>query len=333
VLERRAFLKAVVGGAVVVSSGGCRSSEAPRWDRTAFPPPTRARVAVLDAASYDRSLDGTVEAGIRLTGVTVRNRRVVLKPNLVEYDPRGVINTHPAVIAATVVALRRLGARDVVVAEGPGHRRDTEYLLEASGLAAMLRDVGARYVDLNVDAVRAVPLRSTYTGLGRLYLPVTVLDADLLVSMPKLKTHHWAGVTLAMKNMFGIVPGMVYGWPKNPLHWHGIANSILDINGALTMPRLAIVDGIVGMEGNGPIQGRAHPLGVLAFGTDWVAVDATCTRLMGLVPERVDYLAQAGAFLGTFGEERIEQIGESLASRARAFDVIESFAFLRTQPG
>jgi uncharacterized protein (DUF362 family) len=328
-VERRTFLRAVLGGTVAASHFGCRTAEAPRWDAAAFRPSARARVALLGARGYDGPLEATIAEGIRLTAVPVRGRRVVVKPNLVEYDPEGVINTHPAVVAATVVALRRLGAREVVVAEGPGHRRDTEYLLAASGLGATLRDVGARYVDVNLDAVRPVALRSRFTALGRLYLPATVLDADLLVSMPKLKTHHWAGVTLAMKNMFGIVPGAVYGWPKNVLHWQGIGNSILDINAALTMPRLAIVDGIVGMQGNGPIQGQARPAGVLAFGTDWVAVDATCTRVMGLVPERVGYLAQAGAFLGVADEGRIEQVGEPVGRFATPFDVIDAFASLR----
>jgi uncharacterized protein (DUF362 family) len=235
------------------------------------------------------------------------------------------------VIAATVAALKTLGAREVVVAEGPGHRRDTEYLLDASGLLGALRDVDARYVDLNVDAVRPVTLRSRYTALGQLYLPATVLDADLLVSMPKLKTHHWAGVTLSLKNMFGIVPGSCYGWPKNVLHWHGIGNSILDINAALAMPRLAIVDGIVGMEGNGPIQGVAKPMGVLVFGTDWVSVDATCARLMELDPSRVDYLRQAGQFLGNVDEARITQVGEQPGPLARPFAVLDAFSDLRLQ--
>jgi uncharacterized protein (DUF362 family) len=325
-LERRTFLVGAAGGVVAAA---CGRREAARYDAGTFRVPARSQVALLRAESYDGRLEDTVRRGIELTGTAVRGRRVVLKPNLVEFDPAGVINTHPLLIAATVAALRSLDAADVVVAEGPGHRRDTEYLLDASGLAAVLRDTGARYVDLNVDALRARPLRSRFTSLGGLHLPATVADADLLVSMPKLKTHHWAGVTLAMKNMFGIVPGAVYGWPKNVLHWQGIGNSILDINAALTVPRLAIVDGIVGMEGNGPIQGEARPVGVLAFGTDWVAVDATCTRLMGLDPARVEYLREAGAFLGNLDEARIEQVGERPPTLERPFAVIESFAYLQ----
>jgi uncharacterized protein (DUF362 family) len=81
--------------------------------------------------------------------------------------------------------------------------------------------------------------------LQQLYLRETLFNADLLVSMPKLKTHHRAGVTLSLKNTFGVVPGALYGWPKNVPHWTGIENSILDINCSLPIPQFAIVDGIV----------------------------------------------------------------------------------------
>src|SRR5947208_11529032 len=100
-----------------------------------------------------------------------------------------------------------------------------------------------------------------------------------------MKTHHWAGATLALKSLFGTLPGICYGWPKNELHWRGIPNSIVDI--ALThTPHLAIVDGIVGMEGDGPLQGTAKKVGAIVMGADLVAVDATCCRRMKLPRER-----------------------------------------------
>ena len=108
-------------------------------------------------------------------------------------------------------------------------------------------------------------LRDPFSRLKSLYLPNTALRADLLVSLPKMKTHHWVGATLSMKNFFGLVPGGVYGWPKNVLHWAGIDECIADLHAAF--PRhFAIVDGIVGMEGNGPIQGKPKPAGVLVAG-------------------------------------------------------------------
>jgi uncharacterized protein (DUF362 family) len=134
-------------------------------------------------------------------------------------------------------------------------------------------------------------------------------------------------VTLSLKNMFGIVPGGCYGWPKNVLHWAGIDNSILDINAA-ARPDFAIIDGIVGMEGNGPTQGTPKPARVLIFGEDPVAVDATGCRVMGLRPEKVRYLARAGTLLGNLETAKIQQIGESVSSVQTAFSVLPEFAGL-----
>jgi uncharacterized protein (DUF362 family) len=157
-----------------------------------------------------------------------------------------------------------------------------------------------------------------------------VLGADLLISLPKLKTHHWAGVTLSMKNMFGIVPGSHYGWPKNILHWAGIKESILDINATLTsLRRFAIVDGIVGMEGNGPIQGEAREVGAIVFGADPVAVDATCCRLMRIDPARIDYITEAARFLGNIESGAIDQRGEAIDRLAQDFAVIDPFASVK----
>lgn len=290
-------------------------------------------MAVLRAEDYQAQLADILLRGLKLFSLNPKGKRVVLKPNLVEYDPAGVINTHPAVIYAAIEAFKTLGAREVVVAEGPGHRRDNEYLLTASGLYDVLKDTRSSYIDLNQDDVRVLNLRSRFTGLDSLYLPETVLSADLLVSMPKLKTHHWAGVTLSMKNMFGIVPGAVYGWPKNILHWVGIHESILDINSALPVPQFAIVDGIVGMEGNGPIQGKPKKSGVLVLGDDLVAVDSTSARLMRLEPAKIRYLEKAAQFLGNIETDKIEQIGEGYEPLRQDFQVIDTFQNLKTVAG
>jgi uncharacterized protein (DUF362 family) len=147
--------------------------------------------------------------------------------------------------------------------------------------------------------------------------------------MPKLKTHHWAGMTLSMKNLFGIVPGVKYGWPKNFLHWRGIENSILDINSTIRA-HFAIVDGIVAMEGNGPIQGKPKHCGVLVFGDDLVAVDSTCARIAELNPEKIGYLKIASQFLGNLEEERIQQLGQSISAVKKPFELIENFRHLRS---
>jgi uncharacterized protein (DUF362 family) len=320
-LTRRSLLASAAAGAL----SACGKREAATPDVRA----PRSQVAILPAAAYSADLAQRVRAGLRACQLSVRGLRVVLKPNLVEFDPEGVINTHPSLIAAVAEAFLAEGARAVVIAEGPGHRRDNEYLLGASGLEALLRERRLSYVDLNFDHLALHTLGSRFTEFGRLYLPRTVMEADLFVSLPKLKTHHWAGVTLSMKNLFGIVPGAVYGWPKNPLHWAGIDESIVDLTSTVPERRFAIVDGIIGMEGNGPIQGRRKDMGVLVMGADFVAVDATCARLMGLAAEQVRHLALAGSFLGNLEQERVEQIGEPIARHRKQFEVLPSWDHLR----
>ena len=332
--DRRTFVKLAATAAVAPALARCGSQQtelpAQPWADRAYRKLDRSNVAVLAADAYDDRLIDTVGRGLDLFGIEAKDKRIVLKPNFVEFDPAGAINTNPVLIAAAIEAFRLRGARDVVVAEGPGHRRDADYIVTASGLADVLRDAGARYVNLNNDAVRPIAAASQYTRLGSLHLPVTVLEADLLVSMPKLKTHHWAGATLSMKNLFGIMPGSIYGWPKNTLHWQGIEQSILDINATLPVPRFNIVDGIIGMEGNGPIQGVPRKSGVLVFGADPVAVDATAARLMGLEPQRIWYVAQADRFLGNLADDRIEQRGEDLVRLSQEYDVLPSMQRLRT---
>ena len=330
-MNRREFIKVSAVASLSSLVGGCRPSV--RWDRDAYRKPATSRVAILEARSYQASLEDIIRHGLHLFKLDLKGKRIVLKPNLVEFDPKGVINTHPAVIEAAIASFRSLGARDVVVAEGPGHRRDNEYLLTASGVYDVINEHRVRYVDLNTDDVRLIKLRSSFTDLRQLYIPETLFNADLLVSMPKLKTHHWAGVTLSLKNMFGIVPGSIYGWPKNALHWAGIHGSILDINSSLPIPQFAIVDGIVGMEGNGPLQGQAKQSGVLILGEDLVAVDATAARLMKIEPRKIDYLEIADRFLGNISYEKIELVGERLERFQQDYRVIENFQELKVLTG
>jgi uncharacterized protein (DUF362 family) len=288
----------------------------------------RSRVAILHAQQYSDQLDQALAAGLSLFSLNVQGKTVVLKPNLVDYIPGSAINTHPVLVLAAAESFRRLGAKSVVVAEGPGHQRDTQLVLSQTGYQQSLRDQRIRFVDLNRDELIRTPLRASYTGMKNLWLPRTVLEADFLVSMPKIKTHHWSGVTLSMKNMFGVVPGARYGWPKNVLHWKGIQESILDL--CATIPiRFVIADGIVAMEGNGPLNGAPRPLGKIVLADDPVAADATCARLMGFEPGRIVHIREGSKFLGNCSLELTHQIGEAVAPPTTPFRVLPEFQYLR----
>jgi uncharacterized protein (DUF362 family) len=323
VITRRAFLALPAATALATA---CRRPGPPFIEKD-FVVPDRSGVGLF-AASYTDDLADVIGRGLREMGVDARGRSVLLKPNIVEYEEGHAINTHPLVIGGAAIAMLRAGAREVVVAEGPGHRRDVEYLLGSTGLFDILRDLKLRFVDLNHDDVREVPLRSWFTGMRSISLPVSLLAADFVVSLPKLKTHHWAGLTCSMKNFFGVVPGAVYGWPKNILHLHGIDASILDLV-TTVRPALTIVDAITAMEGDGPIMGRPRPLGFIAVGTDLAAVDATCARIVGIDPRKVAYLEAAGHFLGNIDPARTDVRGESPDRYETFFELIEAMRGIR----
>lgn len=284
-------------------------------------------VSIVKAPAYDMNVYDTVFRMVSEHRLDVRGKRIVLKPNLVEFDANTAINTHPLVVHAAYEAFRKLGAAAVRIAEGPGHRRGTLDLADAAGYFDTVPKFESAFTDLNLDDVSKRDVPAPVSQLKSLYLPHTVLDCDLLVSLPKMKTHHWAGATLAMKNLFGLVPGGVYGWPKNVLHWAGIPQSIVDLH-HLFPRQFAIVDGIVGMEGNGPIQGTPKHAGVLVAGSDVVAVDATCCRIMGLDPSKIDYLTLARGE-ANLRESQFRQIGEPISPVKTDFQLLDEWKQIR----
>ena len=288
----------------------------------------RSRVAILRVESYSQSLFATLRYGLSSFHLNVRGQTVLLKPNLVDYIPGSHINTHALLVSAAVECFLSLGAAEVMVGEGPGHQRDTELILGESGLAGALRHQNVRFVDLNRDELVDCPLLADYTGLRHIWLPRAVLEADFIVSMPKVKTHHWSGVSLSLKNMFGVVPGAKYGWPKNILHCRGIERSILDI--CATVPvHFVIADGIIAMEGNGPLNGTPRALGRAILADDPVAADATCARLMGFDPRKIAHIHAGMQFLGNASVELIRQLGEALERPSAPFAVVREFEHLR----
>jgi len=319
-VTRRTFIPL----AGMVATAGYASYRLQRKERLPDCPPGNSAVAIVKARSYSADLVSRMLEGVKQCGLDARGKRVLLKPNLVEFDSATVINTDATVIAAAVELFHRLGAAEVRIGEGPGHRRDTLDLADDARYRATIPKFESLFTDLNRDDVSAI---KGFAGEPEFYFPNTVLGADLIVSLAKMKTHHWAGATLSMKNFFGMVPGSIYGWPKNKLHYIGIPRSVYELS-RVFRNTFAIVDGVIGMEGNGPIQGTPKPAGVLVMGRDLVAVDSTCCRIMGIDPEKIDYL-QLAAELGHVHPERIEQRGETIASVRTDFHLIDEFRELR----
>jgi uncharacterized protein (DUF362 family) len=285
----------------------------------------RARVFIAKNQAYRGDLVRTVRDGLVACGLatdSIRGKRVLLKPNLVEPTRDAPhMTTHPAVILAAAEVFRGWGAT-VTVGEGPGHLRDTDLALYESGVGEALESASLPFADLNYQDVAKVENRGRTSRLESFYFPQAVVEADLIVSLPKMKTHHWVGVTAAMKNLYGTIPGCKYGWPKNVLHYSGIPQTVYDINASL--PRaIAIIDAIDCMEGDGPIMGTLKSMGLILVSTCPAAVDATVCRLMQVDPYAVPYLSLAAGRLGPVDEPLIDQRGEAWQPLARPFAILD----------
>lgn len=312
--RRRALCVAGIGASALVGAGILHLSD------------TQSNsVFIAKGQAYDRDLVQSIRDGLVACGVNrhaISGKRVLLKPNFVE--PRVDIpymTTHPAVVLAAAEVFLAWGA-DVLVGEASGHVRDSDAVLIESGMSDALEGLKLPFFDLNYSDVVWRPNEKGLSALPGFFFPSCVATADLIVSMPKLKTHHWIGVTGALKNMYGTIPGCIYGWPKNVLHFGGIPETVVDIN--MSLPRtLAIVDAIDCMEGDGPIMGTKKHMGLIVVGSNLLAVDATLCRLMDVNPYAVAYLSQGAGLLGRIEDSAIDQRGEAWPLLSSPFKLIK----------
>ncbi|MBN2147678.1 MAG: DUF362 domain-containing protein [Anaerolineales bacterium] len=269
-----------------------------------------AIVALGGCESYSENILGCLrDLWTQAEMPDLKGKRVLVKPNLVDAIESNPVTTAPQVVGAVIDLLEELGAGDVSVGDGSAFRRDTGAVAQDCGLMAVLEMRDVPFVDLNYDDPAPVPVRDGWLQRSEvLWLPRHVREADYIVSVPKLKTHHWAGVSLSMKNLLGVVPGSRYGWPKNFIHMSSLNAAILGVY-VLMPPVLAVVDGIIGMEGDGPLFGGAVAHGVLVAGKEALGVDVACAQLMGFQIQNIPHL-DAAVWAGVGQGMRIERQGE-----------------------
>jgi uncharacterized protein (DUF362 family) len=321
-MKRRDFLRDAAVLANAAAFGGIHAGA--QTSRPSCP------VTVLAMPDYGVDMEKEIAAVLSRDGLVVKGKKVLLKPNYVEAHPERPINTNPSVIASVAHACLRLDAAEVIVGEASGHRRDPWFSVLNPSLRSIL-DKKVRCLDLNHGDAVTTENKGGLTGLEDFYVAKPVVAADVLISLPKMKTHHYAGVTLSLKNLFGVLPGIYYGWPKNLLHFRGIERSILDLARTVRI-HYAIVDGVVGMEGDGPIMGKAKPVGALVMSPFALAADATAARIMGFDPRKILYLVQAGRFLPGLKPEDISLRGENPRRFATQFDCLDGFKEMRGGP-
>ena len=248
--------------------------------------------------------------------------RDIIKPgNLVLINPSWVAPpvereagciTIPEIPRALADIVKRLGARPVI-AESSAVGVDTEKVIQASGYKD-LRDMGYEVVNLkktpHVDI--PVPNRKVFETLPFWEL---VQQADVIISVPKLKTHDQTEMTCAIKNLKGLLTDN----GKKANHQEGLFEAVIDLMSAVK-PRLAVVDAIICQEGVGPVFGKPVEMNLIVAGKELVAVDSTCAQLIGYKPSETLLTVNAAARgLGVMDPNQIEITGEPLDSVKRRF--------------
>jgi uncharacterized protein (DUF362 family)/NAD-dependent dihydropyrimidine dehydrogenase PreA subunit len=243
------------------------------------------RIAVAGCRSYDpEEVRESVDECIELLGgarrFASRGDRVLLKPNmLMAAPPERHVTTHPAVIEAVAEVFLDIGA-EVSIGDSPGGSfRNIERFWRVTGILDVCRR-------LDIEAVNFEASGSYIMGSG---YPISrpVVDSDLVVNLPKLKTHSMTIFTCAVKNMYGAVPGFRKAdYHREHPRPSEFARRLLEIY-LLTEPSLTLVDGVVGMEGNGPSGGDPRDLGILLASEDAIALDVYIPWLLGMDPFRV----------------------------------------------
>jgi uncharacterized protein (DUF362 family)/Pyruvate/2-oxoacid:ferredoxin oxidoreductase delta subunit len=234
-------------------------------------------------------------------------QKVLLKPNLLgPFAVKKAVTTHPAIVRAAILLTQEAGAR-AFVGDSPGVG-SLAYVAKASGLTPVLEETGAELAEFT----KSLEFEAPHNQIAkRLTLARPIADVDVIVTLPKLKTHGQMTFTGALKNQYGLIPGALKSqWHFRLQKKEWLAALILDIH-RIARPGLAIMDAIVGMEGKGPSGGRPKFIGAMLASSDLAAVDTLACLLIGLEPRFVPVLEAARKQgLGATSLAEMEVVGE-----------------------
>lgn len=252
--------------------------------------------ALVRCASYDHNdVQPALDQALALIGGlswVQKGMRIVVKPNLLmRKHPDSAATTHPALMEALITRLLEKGAQ-VVIGESPGGPFSEFWLrtvYEGTQMTRLVREG----VTLNYDtAVLSVP-NPEGSVLKTVDVAKCIMDADAVISFAKLKTHTFMNYTGAVKNLFGVVPGTVKAeYHQRMADPDRFARMLVDI-AEFVQPRLSIIDGVVGMEGNGPSGGNPRHVGAIVASASPHHADLVGTALMGLDPREAPTLKDA----------------------------------------
>lgn len=265
-------------------------------------------VAIIKGANPQNMTAKALEM-VNADKVLYKEKPILIKPNYINArHPSTGITTDSRVIEGVVKFLKQHNAKEVIIGEGSGFA-DTFKAFQVAGVDAVAKRWNVKIVDLNKDDFLEVSPPNPL-ALKKVKIAKTAIESTI-VSVPKLKPHRMAHVTLSLKNMMGAVT------PKGSIH-NPLSEKIVDLT-SIIKPSVAVIDGIIAGEGH-ETSGNPVEMNLVIAGTDPVAVDAVGAAVMSIPPERVKHLRLAEErSLGTCNLERIEILGEPIEKVKKKF--------------
>ncbi|AKB19521.1 MULTISPECIES: DUF362 domain-containing protein [unclassified Methanosarcina] len=270
------------------------------------------RVSIVRCPDYSH-VKGAIKEALALIGglesVISPGNRVLLKPNVLAIrTPEDAVTTHPAVVSAMCELVLEAGGIPVI-GDGsgiskPGYTTTSE-AFRASGIEGVASAFGAELINFETSGYTEVSVPNA-RYFPRLYIAKAVLEADVVISLPKLKTHELTLYTGAVKNFFGVVPQKIRKQAHALEYRDRFGHAVVDIY-SIAKPHLAVMDGVIGMEGNGPSNGTPVFAGVVMASYDCVALDIVASELIGIDPLKVP--TSKAALSRGFGAEHPEVVG------------------------
>ena len=256
------------------------------------------------ASYHPEEVYRALKRAVELAGdFNVKEKSVLLKPNIVfDSPPEKAVCTHPVFLEAAIRLVREMGARRILAGDSPG-LQGPGFSAKASGLGEAARNNNAEWVDFTRDKIE-LPCPEGKV-MKKFTISRAALEADVIISLPKLKTHQLMYYTGALKNTFGFVPSVT----KSTFHVRfpsreSFAAMIVDLNLAVK-PAYALMDAITGMEGPGPSAGSPRHIGLVLASSNLLALDAAASSLIGYPPGAIPVNRDAlsrGLWLSDFGE-------------------------------
>lgn len=266
-----------------------------------------ASVSISKCNSYDtKEVQGAVDSCLDklggLSSLIKPDDRVLIKPNiLIAKPPEEAVTTHPALIEAIIMVIKKAGAVPLVGDSPGGLVGNVGEHWKVTGIEEVCNRLNVEILNFESSGVYEKRINGNHYHIAK-----PVLDADFIINVPKIKTHGLTILTCAIKNMYGTIPGLTkVNYHKEAPKPSDFAELVVDIF-ALSKPGLNIVDGIIGMDGNGPSAGNPKEMGLILASTDAIAVDSLICQILGKNPLKVP--TNKNAYERELGEADINKI-------------------------